>query len=97
MLLTHEKFAQFTQRRIADAHATVQTLLCLSADSRDHVNRIVETAAAAGGSADPNALQDYGFMYCRSVEDPDGHTWEIMWMDPAAAEQGAEAFETKTA
>jgi predicted lactoylglutathione lyase len=97
MLLTHEKFAQFTQRPIADAHATVQTLLCLSADSRDHVDRTVDTAAAGGGTADPTALQDYGFMYCRSVEDPDGHIWEIMWMDPAAAEKGAEAFETKTA
>ena len=97
MLLTHEKFAEFTKRRIADAHATVQTLLCLSADSRDHVDTIVDTAAAGGGTRDPSALQDYGFMYCRSVEDPDGHIWEIMWMDPAAAEKGAEAFEAKTA
>jgi predicted lactoylglutathione lyase len=97
MLLTHEKFAEFTRRPIADAHATVQTLLCLSADSRDHVDSIVETAAAAGGNSDPNPKQDYGFMYNRSLEDPDGHIWEIMWMDPAAAEQGAEAFEGKTA
>jgi predicted lactoylglutathione lyase len=97
MLLTHEKFAQFTQRRIADAHATVQTLLCLSADSRDHVDRIVETAASSGGRPDPNAAQDYGFMYGRSVEDPDGHIWEIMWMDPVAAEKGPEAIEARTA
>jgi len=85
MLLTHGKFAQFTRRPIADAHATVQTLLCLSADSREHVDAIVEAGAAAGGTRDPNPTQDYGFMYGRSVEDPDGHIWEIMWMDPAAA------------
>jgi uncharacterized protein len=97
MLLTHDKFSQFTTRAIADAHATVQTLLCLSADSRDQVDSIVDRSAAAGGNADPTALQDYGFMYCRSLEDPDGHIWEIMWMDPAAAEQGPEAFEQKPA
>ena len=97
MLLTHEKFAQFTRRPIADAHATVQTLLCLSADSRDHVDSLVEAGAAAGGTRDPNPQQDYGFMYGRSLEDPDGHIWEIMWMDPAAAEKGPEAFEAKTA
>ena len=97
MLLTREKFAQFTRRPIADAHATVQTLLCLSADSRDHVDTIVDTAAGAGGAADPNPPQDYGFMYGRSIEDPDGHIWEIMWMDAAAAEKGAEAFQTQAA
>jgi len=96
MLLTHQKFAQFTSRPIADAKATVQTLLCLSADSRDHVDELLEAAAAAGGRKDPNPLQDYGFMYCRSLEDPDGHIWEIMWMDPLAAEKGPEAFEAKT-
>ncbi len=97
MLLTHEKFAQFTRRPIADAHATVQTLLCLSAESREHVDTIVDTAAQAGGAGDPNPPQDYGFMYCRSIEDPDGHIWEIMWMDAAAAEKGAEAFHAQAA
>ena len=56
-----------------------------------------DTAAGAGGVADPNPPQDYGFMYGRSVEDPDGHIWEIMWMDAAAAEKGAEAFNTQAA
>ena len=95
MLLTHQKFAQFTSRPIADAHATVQTLLCRSADSRDQVDSIIAAGAVAGGKGDPNPQQDYGFMYGRSVEDPDGHIWEIMWMDPAAAEQGPDAFESK--
>lgn len=91
MLLTHEKFASFTSRPIADARATAQMLLCLSAESRDAVDDFVSKAAAAGGQADPNPAQDHGFMYGRSVEDPDGHVWEVMWMDPAAfaGQQGA--------
>ena len=93
MLLTHEKFAQFTSRPIADAKKTVQALICISADSRDHVDALIGAGGGAGGVTDPNPQQDYGFMYGRSVEDPDGHIWEIMWMDMAAAEQGAAAFE----
>lgn len=92
MLLTHEKWATFTDRAIPDAHTTAQVLLCLSEDSREAVDAVVERAAKAGGQADPSAKQDYGFMYGRSYADPDGHIWEIMWMDPEAAAQGPEAF-----
>jgi hypothetical protein len=91
MLLTHDKFRQFTPLPIADAHKGSQVLLCLSADSRESVDTAVERAVANGGTADPAPKQDYGVMYGRSVSDPDGHIWEIMWMDPAAAERGAEA------
>jgi len=91
MLLTHDKFSQFTPRPIADAKAGSEVLLCLSADSRQHVDSTVERAVSAGGTADPGPKQDYGVMYGRSVADPDGHIWEVMWMDPAAAEQGADA------
>jgi predicted lactoylglutathione lyase len=84
MLLTHEKFASFTPRRIADAHETSQVLLCISADSRDEVDDITGKALAAGGR-EPRERQDYGFMYGRSFEDLDGHIWEPMWMDMAAA------------
>jgi uncharacterized protein len=94
MILTHDKFRQFTPRPIADPEASTQVLLCLSADSREQVDSFVERGVAAGGAADPAAKQDYGVMYGRSVADPDGHIWEIMWMDPAAAEQGASAIET---
>jgi uncharacterized protein len=85
MLLTHEKFSQFTTKKIADSRTTTEVLLCLSADSRDDVDGTVAKAAAAGGRADPGPTQDYGFMYGRSFEDPDGHIWEIMWMDVEAA------------
>ena len=97
MLLTLDKFAGFTPLPIADAKAGTQVLLCLSSDSRESVDTTVERAVAAGGTADPAPKQDYGVMYGRSVSDPDGHIWEIMWMDAAAAEQGASAIEQETA
>lgn len=92
MLLTHEKWATFTDRAIPDAHKTAQVLLCLSEDSRAAVDAVIERATQAGGQGDPSAKQDYGFMYSRSYADPDGHIWEIMWMDPEAAAQGPEGF-----
>jgi predicted lactoylglutathione lyase len=94
MILTHDKFRQFTPRPIADAGAGTEVLLCLSADSREQVDSFIERGVAAGGTADPAPKQDYGVMYGRSVADPDGHIWEIMWMDPAVAEQGAAAIDT---
>lgn len=84
MLLTHDKWRQFTSKAIIDAHANAQVLLCLSEDSRDAVSTRVEMAASAGGKADPTPVQEFGFMYGRSFEDPDGHIWEVMWMDPDA-------------
>ncbi|HET7575073.1 MAG TPA: VOC family protein [Sphingomicrobium sp.] len=97
MLLTHGKFKQFTPKPITDAKAGSEVLLCLSADSRESVDSTIERAIANGGTADPAPKQDYGVMYGRSVADPDGHIWEIMWMDPAAAERGAEAVQDATA
>ena len=92
MLLTHEKWATFTDRAIPDAHASAQVLLCVSEDSRQAVDAVVERAGRAGGLADAFGQQDYGFMYSRAYADPDGHIWEVMWMDPQAAAQGPEAF-----
>lgn len=92
MLLTHEKFASFTDRAIPDAHQTAQVLICVSEDSRDAVDAVHDRAVQAGGRADAIAVQDYGFMYSRAYADPDGHIWEVMWMDPEAAAQGPEAF-----
>ena len=96
MLLTHDKFRQFTSKPIVDAHNACEVLLCVSADSRAEVDDLVARAAQAGGSADPLPKQDYGFMYGRSYEDPDGHIWEVMWMDMAAAKaaMGCGAAET---
>lgn len=92
MLLTHARFSGFTPRRIPDAHETAQVLLCLSCGSRDEVDATVAQAAAAGGQDDPNPKQDHGFMYGRSFADPDGHIWELAWMDvEAAMKAGSEA------
>ena len=85
MLLTHDKFRQFASKPIVDAHRATEVLICLSADSRGEVDATVARAEAAGGRVDPCPTQDYGFMYGRSFEDPDGHIWEVMWMDVAAA------------
>ena len=90
MLLTHDKFRQFTPKKVADAKTTSEVLICLSADNRDGVDDMVRRAGAAGGIIDPSPIQDYGFMYGRSFEDPDGHIWEVMWMDVAAM-QAAQA------
>jgi predicted lactoylglutathione lyase len=87
MLLTHDHYRDFTKRPIGDARRESQTLLALSVDNRDAVNETLTRAAAAGGSADPNPAQDHGFMFNRSVEDPEGYVWEIMWMDAAAVAQ----------
>ncbi|WP_336487543.1 VOC family protein [Methylobacterium nigriterrae] len=89
MLLTHARYRDFTVKEIADAHRTSQVLICISAESRQEVDDMVARAAGAGGTADPGPVQDHGLMYGRSFEDPDGHVWEVMWMDPAAVPPAA--------
>jgi uncharacterized protein len=91
MLLTHDKFRQFTSKKIADAKTSCEVLICISADSRDAIDDIVAKARSAGGSPDPTPTQDFGFMYGRSFEDPDGHIWEVMWMDVEAATKAQSA------
>ena len=88
MLLTHQKFAQFTPKPIADAHATSEVLICVSEASRESVDAITEKALAAGGR-ETRDKQDHGFMYGRSFEDLDGHIWEPMWMDSQAFAEAA--------
>jgi len=98
MLLKHDFYSTFTNKPIADAHQSSQVLLALSADSIADVDATIDKAGAAGGVKDPGPKQDMGgLMYGRSFEDPDGHHWEVMWMDSKAAEQGAASFETQDA
>lgn len=85
MLLTREKYAQFTKKEIADATKTSEVLIALSAESRERVDELVDKALAAGGSV-AGEPQEHGFMYSRSFDDLDGHTWEVVWMDPDAVE-----------
>lgn len=90
MLLTHEKFAQFTSREIADSHKTAQMLLALSCDSREGVDEITDAAIAAGGRQH-HEPEDLGFMYSRAFEDPDGHGWGPFFMDMAGFEAAQQA------
>ena len=85
MLLTRAKFAEFTKKPIVDAASHTEVLLAISASSREGVDELADAALASGGS-DANDPIDYGFMYSRSFQDPDGHVWEIVWMDEQAAE-----------
>lgn len=84
MLLTHEKFMHFSPKPIA-SRDTCEVLLALSADTRDAVDDMIDKAGAHGGKADAFPKQDYGWMYSRNFEDPDGHIWEVVWMDMEAA------------
>ena len=84
MLLTHDKYKQFTSKQIADTHKTSAVLLAISEDSREGVDATLGKVLKAGGK-EPRERQDHGWMYDRAFEDLDGHTWEVMWMDVAAA------------
>jgi predicted lactoylglutathione lyase len=85
MLLSKQRYADFTKKEIADSTKTSEVLICLSAESREKVDELVGKAVAAGGTANPD-VQDHGYMYGRSFDDLDGHSWEVVWMDPAAVE-----------
>lgn len=94
MVLRRDYFATFTEKTVADARTTAQAIVALSRESRDDVNATVEAGLAAGGS-EPRDAQDYGFMFSRTLEDPDGNILEFLYMDPAAAESGPEAWEAQ--
>jgi uncharacterized protein len=83
MLLTHDKWRTFTDRPIPPSSSS-EVMLALSFDSREAVDAVNAAAADNGGTADINPIQDLGFMYNRNLADPDGHVWEMMWMDMAA-------------
>jgi predicted lactoylglutathione lyase len=100
MLLTHPFYATFTRKPIADAHNSSQVMLCISCENPAEVDRIVDAAAAAGGKIDQSLRSEAepgGPMYGRDFEDPDGHQWEPMWMDPEFAAKGAHPAEESAA
>jgi hypothetical protein len=84
MLLTHAKWQGFTTRPICPPGSS-EVSLALTVDSKDAVNQLVEAGAASGGTADLNPPEDHGFMFQRTIADPDGHIWEPFWMDQSAA------------
>lgn len=84
MLLVESFFRTFTSKEICDTSKSTEVLICLSRESRADVDAIVRNAIAAGGKA-PRPSQDHGFMYQHVFEDIDGHTWEVVYMDPITA------------
>lgn len=86
MLLVESFFKTFTKKEIVDAKKNTEVLIALSAENKAKVDETLGKALAAGAK-EPRAPQDHGFMYGRSFEDPDGHNWEIFWMDPKAINQ----------
>lgn len=83
MLLTHDKFKQFTPKEISDATKTTEVLNALSLENKDQVNEMVDAAIGAGGS-EARPAEDHGFMFSRAFNDLDGHIWEIFYMDMSA-------------
>ena len=94
MLLSREKFAEFSKLPIADPATHALALYSFSVTSREEVDA-VGAAALAAGATEADDAEDYGFMYSRSFFDLDGHGWQVMWMDPLAAELGPEEFAAK--
>lgn len=88
MLLVESKFKEFTTKDLVDPTTHTEAILALSAESREGVDELADTALEAGGTPANDPL-DYGFMYVRSFQDPDGHLWEVMWMDPSAIQQSS--------
>lgn len=88
MLLVEDYFKTFHKKEITDPNQQMEAIIALSADSREDVDTMVDAALAAGATSGKPA-DDYGFMYQRSFQDPDGHHWEVFWMDMQAMEQQA--------
>ena len=83
LLATPEHFGEFVVGEVADARKTTEVLLAVSADSREEVDQML-AAALSNGGREWKPVQDHGFMYGASFADPDGHVWEVVWMDPSA-------------
>lgn len=91
MVLTREYLATFTDKQIIDPKTQAQVSIALTRDSREDVDDVLAKGLAAGGS-EPRPVQDYGFMYSRDLDDPDGNNLSFLFMEPAAAEMGPEAY-----
>ena len=91
MVLTREYLGTFTDKQIIDPKTQAQVSIALSQDSREDVDEVLAKGLAAGGS-EPRPVQDYGFMYSRDLDDPDGNNLSFLFMEPAAVEMGPEAY-----
>jgi uncharacterized protein len=85
MLLVEEFFQTFTTKEVADASRTTEAIVALGVDSRAQVDELADTALASGGQPVKEPMRE-GSMYGRSFQDPDGHIWEVFYLDPAAVQ-----------
>ena len=83
MLLTEPFFKTFISKEVADATKTAEVIVSFSVDSKQQVDEVITKARNAGATT-PRSAQDYGFMYQHGFQDPDGHLWDFVWMDPSA-------------
>ncbi len=90
MLLTKPRFADFTTKETCDSRSLTEAILAVTAESREEVDELADRALEAGGTSAAEPM-DHGFMYGRSFQDPDGHHWEVFWMEPQAVEEGPPA------
>jgi uncharacterized protein len=88
MLLVESYFKTFTTKSVAATAGSAEVIMSFALDSREAVDQSIRTALTSGGTASEEA-QDYGFMYTHSFQDPDGHLWEVFWMDPAGPPKDA--------
>src|SRR4051794_6861863 len=95
MLLSRDKFAEFSKLPVGDPTTHALALFSFSVSSREEVDA-VSAAALAAGATEADEAEDHGFMYSRSFFDLDNHGWQVMWMDPAAVQQGPEAVASST-
>ncbi len=95
MLLTRAKFGEFTTKELADPATHTEAIVALSAESREQVDELADKALQAGGAPANDPIQ-MDFMYGRSFQDPDGHLWEVVWMDPSALREEALATESRS-
>jgi predicted lactoylglutathione lyase len=87
MLLVENRFKDFTKNELTDATTHTEVIMALSAESREAVDELADKALEVGGSPANEPLEMGDFMYSRSFQDPDGHLWEVVWMDPAVLEE----------
>lgn len=80
MIMTFEKFETFATKPIADTKTKLAGLFSLSLESIEQMNELMKNGLEAGG-IEPHEMRDYGFMQQRTIEDFDGHTWELFYMD----------------
>jgi predicted lactoylglutathione lyase len=95
MLLVEDRFKDFTKKALVDSTKQTEAIVALSAESREQVDELADKALQAGG-APANEPMEMDFMYGRSFQDPDGHLWEVVWMDPSALTEEALATESRS-